>query len=320
MKFHWADFLDRESGLWHMVPNDERGHYYTGNCADLPDGTSIVTVTKNTENIDALANLATLEELTLHETNQQQIEQLRAITQIKRLRITHARTKTLNALALLQNVEELVLEYVSGFSDVSPLGEMSKLRALHIENLRGVSDFTPLGQANGLQYLSIMGTFDWAQPVDSIAFCTDLSRLEYLSLCSARLVDFDSAKALVSLGAQCDFRSSDNLFPLEIFAHLEAHSPKAKFKPVTYRYAMNPAYLSEDDPRALLSEEKIAADHPDVIIVNNGRMFFSESEYDWYELLGRGARKIAVTSKDAAKRAAIYEKKYRDLVEEARNA
>ena len=160
MKFHWADFLDREGGHWQMTPNDERGKYYSPDCAELAKDTRIVTVTRDTENLDHLAGLKTLEELALHETNQDQIDVLANFGQITRLRITHARPKTISALASLKNVEELVLEYVSGFEDIAMVAEMPKLRSLCIENLRKVRDFSPFGAAENLRYLGIQGTWD----------------------------------------------------------------------------------------------------------------------------------------------------------------
>ena len=288
MKFHWADFLHREGGHWQMTPNDERGKYYTDDCATLDPDTKIVTVTRDTKNLGALAGLDGLEELTLHETNQGQIDALADFGQITRLRITHARPKTLAALAQLPNVRELVLEYVSGFSDLSPVAAMPALSSLYIENLRAVRDFSPLGRLVKLKYLAIHGTFDLQQPIDSVEFVKHLTSLDFLSL-AARLDDPESAKALVAIGDHCEFNFIGNLLPLEIFAYLEAHCANAKFTPAEYWYLSRATWLPDDDPRARLSDEVINAEHPEVIICDDGRRLFHEvCEYDKYHLLGRG--------------------------------
>ena len=314
MKFHWGDFLDREDGHWQMTPNDQRGKYFTPDCAELSPDTRIVTVTRDTANLERLAELEELEELTLHETNQGQIDALKNFPRITRLRITHARPKAIAVLSELPNVEELVLEYVSGFDDIAPVASMPALRSLYMENLRKMKDFSALGKAKGLKYLSINGTFDWAQPIESLEFVSALKSLEFLGL-SARIGDMESAAVLAGLGDGCKLELADNLLPIEHFADIEAKSQGATFQPVVYWYRTNPAMLPESDPRARLSPEDIEANHPEVFVRDDGiRMFFEPSEWDVYHLLGRGARDIPVTAKNAAEKAASYEEKYRKLV------
>lgn len=69
--------------------------------------------------------------------------------------------KNTNFLAELPLLQELVLEYVSGFCDLSPLRELKSLRSAHFENLRIVSDFSGLSGIASLRYLCISGTLDW---------------------------------------------------------------------------------------------------------------------------------------------------------------
>ena len=234
MKFHWADFLNRDGGHWQMTPNAERGKYWSPerDCTSFPKTTKIASVRGDNTNFEALRDLEQLEELTLHETNQDQIDQLTSLPWIKRLRITHARPKTLNALAQLPNVEELVLEYVSGFDDLTPVGQMPKLRSLYMENLRRVTDFSPLKKLSDLRCLQVTGTWDWRQPVQSVEFIGELTSLEFLWLWVVSLKDFESAKNLARIGDRCDFSFMHNFLPIEIFAYLEAHCANAQFEPV----------------------------------------------------------------------------------------
>ncbi|WP_424940908.1 hypothetical protein [Aliiroseovarius sp. S253] len=318
MKFHWADFLDREGGHWTMTPNDERFKFWVEDCLELPQDTTTVTIGRDVQGIEHLQNLPALEEVTLHETNQAQIEAVSQCDQIKRLRITHARPKSIAAIAKLKKLEEVVLEYVSGFDDISPLAELPELRSLHMENLRAMRDFSPLGQCAKLRYLTISGTFDWPQPVNSISFAANIGTLEFLML-MARLEDVESAKDLTAIGERCQFNFTDNLLPLEIFAYLEAHCSKAKFEPVSRFYSGGDIWLPEDDPRHDLPDAVIAEKHPDIIVCDDGRrLLATESEYDKYLLLGRNARSISVKTKNAADKAAAYRNKYLELVEAAK--
>ena len=82
----------------------------------------------------------------------------------------------------LQNLEEVILEFVSGFSDLSPLRKLSKLKSLHLENLRKVTDFGGLNGLASLRYLHIDGTLAWNQPINDFSFLAGLPNLEVFSL------------------------------------------------------------------------------------------------------------------------------------------
>jgi hypothetical protein len=96
--------------------------------------------------------------------------------------VTFFRTNDIEFLGNLINLEEAILEYVSGFSDLSPLLKLTKLKSLHIENLRRVSNFDGLKGLNSLRYLHIDGTLDWKQPIENFEFLKGLPNLEVLSL------------------------------------------------------------------------------------------------------------------------------------------
>jgi hypothetical protein len=181
MRHHFGDFLDRD-GYWTVIPNRERYAYRIG---DVPAGSpevTIVTIGKEDENWSRALTLPNLAELTLHAPTQEQLLAVRALRSLKRLRITHARPRTIDFISPMSELEELVLEYVSGFSDLAPVGSLKRLRALHIENLRRVSDFSGLSGATELKYLAIHGTTDWEQPIDNFEFLRGLRRLELFAL------------------------------------------------------------------------------------------------------------------------------------------
>jgi len=186
MKHHFGDMLDRSGGHWNFTPNAQRYAYHMPEWTSGQKLISIATISNEDSNWEMLSKFPNLEELTLNSPSNEQIAFVPTLWRLKRLRITHARPKSLEFMASLQNLEEVIFEYVSGFSDFSPLSELQSLRALHIENVRRVSDFSGLSYSPKLAYLSIDGTLDWAQPVEDFDFLGSLENLEYLRLMNVR--------------------------------------------------------------------------------------------------------------------------------------
>jgi len=182
MKHHFADFLDREGDYWTIIPNRERYAFSADKEIKAKDSVKIMTLTKDDRCWKQVFDFPNLEELTLHMPSKEQVESLHKLPQITRLRITHLRTKTIDFLSNLINLEELVLEYVSGFSDLSPLRELKKVKSLHFENLRSVKNFEGLQGMSSLKYLHINGTLDWNQPIENFDFLEGLPNLEVFSL------------------------------------------------------------------------------------------------------------------------------------------
>ena len=182
MKHHFADLLDRKGNYWSMVSNIERYDYSADQEILEKASVRVVTINKNDKCWKQLFDLKNLEELTLHEPSKEQVESVKQLNQLVRLRISHVRTPDIDFLSYLPNVEELVLEYVSGFSDLAPLRKLKKLKSLHLENLRKVSSFEGLMGIDSLKYLRIDGTLDWNQPIADFNFLAGLPNLEVFSL------------------------------------------------------------------------------------------------------------------------------------------
>ena len=182
MKHHFADLLDREGDYWTIVPNIKRYSYSADEIIGEKENAKIVTVNKNDRNWKQIFDLPSLEELTLHEPNKEQVESIKELKNLKRLRLSHFRAKDIEFIKNFVNLEELVFEYVSGFSDLSPLRHLTKLKSLHLENLRRVSNFEGLNGILSLRYLHLDGTLDWSQPIDSFEFLKGLPNLEVFEL------------------------------------------------------------------------------------------------------------------------------------------
>ncbi|TWT78617.1 Leucine Rich repeats (2 copies) [Planctomycetes bacterium CA13] len=181
MKHHFGDCLDREGDYWTVVPNRER---YAYRIDSVPAGDEEVTIATIGSDDSLWRNVFTfpnLEELTLHSPSHEQLQAIAELAVLRRLRITHARPKEITFISPLSQIEELVLEYVSGFSDLSPLRSLPRLKSLHIENLRKVTDFRGLSGLACLRYLQIDGTLDWKQPIADFEFLRGLPNLEVLS-------------------------------------------------------------------------------------------------------------------------------------------
>ena len=142
----------------------------------------ILTISKNQVHWKQVFDCLNLEELTLHDPSKEQVQAIRKLTNLKRIRVTFFRASDIEFLGDLTNIEEVILEYVSGFSDLTPLLHLSKLKSLHFENLRRVSNFDGLRGLDSLRYLHIDGTLDWNQPIENFEFLKGLPNLEVFSL------------------------------------------------------------------------------------------------------------------------------------------
>jgi hypothetical protein len=321
MRHHFGDMLDRDGGYWTIIPNVERYAYRIG---DVPAGSkevTIVTIGKDDDNWSRVLTLPNLEELTLHEPTKEQLLAIGRLRSVRRLRITHARPKTIDFIGAMGGVEELVLEYVSGFSDLAPLRSLKRLRALHIENLRKVSAFDGLSGAANLQYLAVHGTTDWKQPIDDFEFLRGLPRLEVLALweviCRA---PYPALLPALALGNLKTLRIHGNYLPAEEYALLEEGLPGvegATWGP--YRtVADSEIELPQDDVRAHLPVEVICSNHPDVTVHSDGKRTIEDPSSRWFEFTGKRAGRVKCHSASAEAKCREYRSRYAAMKARAR--
>ena len=184
MKHHFGDFLDRAGDYWTTIPNRERFAFIADFEIANKDEVKILTISKTQDKIywKQIFDCPNIEELTLHDPSKEQVQGIRKLKKIKRLRVTFFRINDIEFIGDLPNLEELILEYVSDFSDLKPLLKLTKLKSLHFENLRRVSNFDGLQGLYSLRYLHINGTHDWNQPIENFEFVKGLPNLEVFSL------------------------------------------------------------------------------------------------------------------------------------------
>lgn len=316
MKHHFADLLDRNGDYWSIIPNSDRYEY---NVCDIPSGAKeirVITITKEDSNWEVIFTLPNLEELTLHEPNKDQLVSVSKLWNLKRLRITHARPKDIEFIGALTNLEELILEYVSGFSDLSPLSNLPKLKSIHFENLRKVSDFKGLSGIGSLKYLNIDGTFDWKQPISNFEFLYGLPNLEVLAL--GQVINKTPYPALLpalSLKKLKYFRTSWTMLEAEEYALLEVGLPNVEGTvrgPYT-RFAYSSIRLPSDDIRAHLSDDVIKKNHPEVIIDYAGERSIKDPNDTWLEFTGKKAGRTKVGSPKEQQNLEAYINKYNEM-------
>lgn len=321
MRHHFGDFLERDGGYWTTIPNRERYAYRIG---DVPSGSkevTIVTIGKEDENWSRVLTLPKLEELTLHEPTQEQLGAIGEVHSLKRLRVTHARPRSIEFIQAMRGVEELVLEYVSGFSDLSPLRELKRLRALHMENLRGVSNFGGLSGIDSLRYVAIYGTLDWKQPNENFEFLRGLPGLEVLALwqmiCKKAYPALLPAVALRSLKK---LKIPGSYLAAEEYALLEEVFPSVEgaswgpFRTVAYSHMELPS----SDIRSHLPVEVIRTQYPEVLIRFDGKREIDDPNSRWIEFTGKGAGRVKCGSPNAEQRCREYTKLYVAMRQAAR--
>lgn len=226
MKHHFGDHLDRTGDYWTIIPNIER--YFRGLPADMENKSAvkILTISKHHEHWTQVLDLPNLEELTLHDPNKEQVLAVRRLSHLKRLRLSFFRATDIGFIGDLTDLEELVLEYVSGFSDLTPLSKLPKLKSVHFENLRRVSSFDGLRGCASLRYLHIDGTLDWNQPIENFEFLRELPKLEVFSLgFVTNKTEYPALLPVLHLQNLSKIRVGRNTFSTREYAFLQAALP-----------------------------------------------------------------------------------------------
>jgi len=285
MKHHFGDLLDRDGDYWTIVPNVERYAYRIGDIEANDADITIVTIGKEDAAWKTVLTLPNLVELTLHSPSREQLESVAELTGLERLRITHARPKAIDFLESLPELRELVLEYVSGFSDLSPVGSLPRLKSLHLENLRKVRDFGGLAGSKQLRYLRIDGTLDWKQPIDDFEFLRELPALEVLAF--GQIISKAAYPAMLSVSS---------------LPHLK-------------RLQLAPNMLAAEEYALLEVSLK------EVEGANWGpyrRMEYAADD-EWFEFTGKGAGRAKCGHEKADQKCSDYAKQYDQMKENARS-
>ena len=314
MKHHYIDHLDKEH--FGFVPNRDRWQFHFEDLRNADESARILTITKWDKNWERLFDFQHLQELTLHEPNKDQLAALPRLKGICRLRITHARPKCLEMLSALVELEELVLEYVSGVDDLGPLSALPSLRSVFFENLRRVRDFAGIAGTKQLKYLSIDGTLDWAQPIESLKFLAQLPLLAHLRLSGVRVLDDRCPLSHIAEHSKLEkVELSSSAFLLEDFAWLEAKRPdiEGAVQRPFWHFGGERRELDRLDYRAGLSAAELRDGSYSNIEIDEDGKRYELTPFQAY-LLGKGERMASGVREKVQAKCAAHEERYRALV------
>lgn len=300
--------------------------------------TKWVRISKNEENWGRLSAFKNLEEIHLYSPSDAQIDLISRLEGIKRLSIFSYRPKTIDFLVRMTALEELSLDAVSGFDDLSPIQHLRNLRALNLDLLRRIKDFSALEFLNGLRFLRIVGTYDFDQPIRDLSFCRGLKNLEYLIIDQIRVLKKEhSASPLRHLESLKYIGMPRNAFPLEEYAFIEEalkgvdgakHEAVEKYiwffhGNVGWTQSV-PWTIADDKVEHIDMKRSLTAG----VQKDSGVVLATEHFTDiglpsvktgHLDLLGRGSRGFQSTVKNVEKRCLAHIEKYNVAKQDARN-
>lgn len=309
------DLLDRSMGHWQISPNIDRWQYHFEDLNDAPLSSTRVSLTKETRNWSKIAEFADLTELTLDRPDKRQIEMLSKLPHLKRLRISHTRSKKLDGIEELTELEELVLEYASGIERLDIIGALPNLAAIHLENLRNVRDFSGLGNLETLRYLGITGTLDRKQTIRSFEFLRKFQRLETLRLTGLNVLsNGDQFSPFEHLTSLKKIYVASDVFELEFFAWFQAKFPHVEgaIRSPYDRYGGTRERVSAPDIYATMPEELVKKEAPGIEIDEDGSRWRSMNH--GAILLGKGERTVQGSKATVDAKCAAHSARYKTLL------
>ncbi|PWN65986.1 leucine-rich repeat domain-containing protein [Chryseobacterium oncorhynchi] len=272
--------LGKMDDYWEMISTHHTPSYSVNKETFDNKTVKVLTLSKHHQNWKLIFECPNLEEINLDQPSKEQVQAMDELTSLKRLIIKNFRTNNIEFVNTLVNVEEVALEYVSGFSDLSPLQNLLKLKSLHLENLRKVCSFDGLRRIKTLKYLHIDGTLDWKQPVENFSFLEELPELEILSLMNiVNKTPFPAFLSVLKLKNMLGIRIPMQMLDTAEYAFLDSAKPHVK-KGFEDRTSW-PLYINKD-------------------YVDQG----------YVSLLGKGEGRIKLNHPEASEKLKAYTEKY----------
>lgn len=142
--------------------------------------------------LSPLANLTSLQSLSLSGTGVRDISPLAALTELRSLSLTGTQVSDIRPLASLTRLESLSLSGTAVF-DVDALSSLTSLKTLHLDGT-DVREIIPLASLKSLDWLDLNGT--GVRDIDPIS---SLSGLKWLDLSGTGVRDVSSLSALTVL-------------------------------------------------------------------------------------------------------------------------
>ncbi len=166
--------------------------------------------------IDSLECLVNLEELTLHHILADDISQIRALTNLKKLTCYNCsfENENIQDIVSLSNLEYLDMNDSFVFGDMTDLFKMENLKYLNLYSASGGIDLTRFEVNESLTFMNMEkvrfcylkddNTWNWGDSVDIewqdfIGICENFTNLEYLMIPNNSLSNIECLKSLKSL-------------------------------------------------------------------------------------------------------------------------
>ena len=127
--------------------------------------------------------------------NQQLFDAICCQKNLTELHIKWGAYPDLSNIANLQKLECLVLCAGASTKDISPLGKLTKLEALHLSTV-GAHDYSALGNLHSLKQLGIHSGMDNYIKVNDLNFLYELKELKNFHTTGFRLIDRDYSPVL----------------------------------------------------------------------------------------------------------------------------
>ena len=160
--------------------------------SQVPKGTKILslpTPLKRTKlsynNWNALRNNDEIEAIKLGDIDEERIDVLSSLPNLKYLEISCNKQDEFPELSTLKSLQILVLANIKRVDNIEFLKELSDLKTLYICDLNHLYDLSPIAELRSLQelFLSNGGMCGVGKPVKSMEPLSRLLELEYLHFC-----------------------------------------------------------------------------------------------------------------------------------------
>jgi hypothetical protein len=225
-----------------------------GDMGAIDPGTQELSVDKATVRLDLLPRFRHLSRLHLREVPPVHLPVLSGLDRLTDLRIFGTRAEVLPPLPA--GLRTLELRWAPRLEALGPVAALDWLEVLSIGDLKRVRDLPPLGRLRSLWGLAITAGM-WAdQPVESLDFLSDLTRLQELAIGPIRLASGD----LRPVGRLRGLRrlALSNTWPVRELVRLKVALPDTEspvFQPVqTFRTA---TATDDDSPDGFAWREEV---------------------------------------------------------------
>ena len=188
----WNNYLSEEkcpsppNAHLGVLDGEVWGHW---DLSQVPKGTKILslpTPLKRTKlsysNWNALRNNDEIEAIKLGYIDEERIDVLSSLPNLKYLQIHCNSQDNIPDLSPLKTLQVLVLAYITRIDNIEFLKRLSNLKTLYICDLNHLYDLSPIAELSGLQelFLSNGGMSGVGKPVKSMEPLSRLLELEYL--------------------------------------------------------------------------------------------------------------------------------------------